>query len=90
MLKGLGTQKRDKGKQTHQKDKVQMCLINKENRILELTNVTCWEKKNYQPHKCQIKYKTFCYCYSLGKWGLPGLEAQNCDDFVIKTARKIL
>lgn len=66
MLKGLGTQKRDKGKQIHQKDKVQMCLINKENGILELTNVTFWEKKNYQLPKCQIKYKTFCCCYSLG------------------------
>lgn len=61
-------------------------LIKKENRILELINVTCWEKENdCQSHKPQLKCETFGGFYSLGKWELIAQEAQNCDDdFVIK------
>ena len=65
-----------------------MYLTNKENRILELTNVTCQEN-NYQLPKSQLKYETFCCYYSLGKQELIGQEAQNYDiNFVIMITLK--
>lgn len=69
-----------------------MQLINKGNRILELTDVTCWEKKiDDQLPQSPIKQETFCCCCSLGKWELNALEAKNGDnDFVIKITWKIL
>lgn len=67
-----------------------MQLINKGIRILEITNVTLREKKtDYQPPKSQLKWETSC-CYSLEKWELNGLEAQNCDnDFVIDKMKNL-